>query len=149
MYNSHETSHAGGGGASETDLDLSLREGLRAIPVPSAASDFDARVLAQLSQTLPWWRAVGPWILSLRPAMTAAAASLPVMIGLIAWFGQTPAPSANPVSIPAVTARVLPMDRDLDRPDLSPVMLRALSNQETAARGRRGDTRRPAISPNV
>ena len=129
------------------ESDRALRTGLLGIPVPTPGPDFDAGVLARMSQPVSLWKSLGLLAVSLKPAFTAAAVSLPVMLGLITWLGQTPLLTSAHHFSPSASARVLPMDVDLDRPDLSPALLRGLTKRETSIRGRRGDFKQSAGRP--
>ena len=112
------------------DLTLrqSLRDGLHALPVPSIAPDFDARVLDALRAPLPWWRRV--WEPA-RPLLLGASCSLSVTLVLLHWTLAAPRPpilaQLHPTggheqeSVQAGVqsrGRAPSLDRLLDRPDL-------------------------------
>jgi hypothetical protein len=71
----------------DTRADRALHAGLRDLPVPEAASDFDARILAALAPRPPWWQTV--W-LAMRPAIPMAAGALAVMLLLVYRVQQAP-----------------------------------------------------------
>ena len=122
------------------DLDPALRSGLRSIPTPNIAPDFDSKVLARLAvETAPWYVRAGLVVRSLKPAFAAGAFSLPICLALITWLSK---PIPTTITIPpssAVSARMAPLDQALDRPDLSPATLRRISDDDRATRGRRGE----------
>lgn len=99
-----------------------LRDGLRALPVPAVAADFDARVLAGLCAPLPWWRR---WWQPAKPLLAGASFSLVVTLLGLHWILAAPMtmPAAPfTVSPPSVTASSAPapsVDALLYRPDLS------------------------------
>jgi hypothetical protein len=108
------------------DLELAaiLRDNLRRLPAPTPSADFDACVLAALTQPLPWWHLL--WQTA-RPLLAGAACSLVVTLAAVSWATQTPSapPRVLPLSATAAT-RPLDMaavDRLLDQPDLSAASL--------------------------
>ena len=103
------------------DLTLrqSLRDGLRALPVPAVTAGFDARVLAALRAPTPWWRRL--WEPA-RPLLLGASCSLLVTLVLLHWTLSAPAsapfPRTAPPSLAAAPSRAPSLDSLLDRPDL-------------------------------
>ena len=103
--------------------DLSLqqarRDGLRALPVPPAAPDFDARVLLALRAPTPWWRHL--WEPA-RPLLLGASCSLLVTLVLLHWTLSAPSgppfPRASPSALAAAPGRAPSLDTLLDRSDL-------------------------------
>lgn len=127
--------------SADANADYALLRGLESIPLPAASPDFDAAVMARLVQREPWWRQLPKLAASLRPAFAAAALTVPLAVGLIALVGRLPDPvSPRAANTPAATAQALPIEQALDRPDLSPATFRRLSREESAVRGRSGQT---------
>ncbi len=103
----------------ETRLDRALRDGLRALPVPETAPDFDARVLAALRVPLPWWRR---WSEPAKPLLLGASCSLIVMLLALHWTLSAPVLSAPPLlggGGSSQTVRAPSLDALLDQPNLS------------------------------
>ncbi len=103
----------------ETPLDQALRDGLRALPVPETAPDFDARVLAALRVPAPWWRR---WWEPARPLLLGASCSLAVTLLALHWTLSAPVLSAPPllgVGGSSRSARAPSLDALLDQPNLS------------------------------
>src|SRR5437764_4507760 len=73
--------------ADNLQVDMALREGLRALPVPSVSDEFDARVLAAIQGPQPWWQAVLPGI---RPLMAGGVCSMALTLLLVRWAIQVP-----------------------------------------------------------
>ena len=65
---------------SEERFAKALREGLKEIPVPPATRDFDARVLAAVSEPQAGWREI---LKGFRPALGGVALAVPLMFWLI------------------------------------------------------------------
>src|SRR5437660_12749825 len=97
---------------SESDYEISLRQGLRELPVPSVSADFDSRVLAAIASPVPWWRALVP---ALRPAASASVCSLIATLALLHW--ATGGPIATPIGRVASQPSALSIDTALDQPD--------------------------------
>jgi len=111
------------------DLDLarSLRDGLRALPVPEIGSDFDARVLDALRAPPPWWR---QWWQPAKPLLLGASCSLSVTLVLLHWTLAAPHPHPNKTPIlwgpdegggrvqASGRGRTLSVESLLDRPGL-------------------------------
>jgi hypothetical protein len=143
MYEFDGDSNRPVSGSESFDLDTALRSGLRSIPTPTIAPDFDSKVLARLAEeTAPWYVRTSLVVRSLKPAFAAGALSLPICLTLIAWLSK---PIPTTITLPssnAVSARMAPLDQALDRPDLSPATLRRISDDDRATRGRRGETQK-------
>ncbi len=106
-------------------LHQALRDGLRALPVPPVASDFDARILDALRAPVPWWQCL--WEPA-RPLLLGASCSLLVTLALLHW--TLSASVGTPRPLPplagggqenvqaAAPPRAPSLDSLLDRPDL-------------------------------
>jgi hypothetical protein len=129
-------------------LDRALRDGLRALPVPEASPDFDARVLLALRAPQPWWRRL--WQPA-RPLLLGASCSLAVTLVLLHWTLSAPTAAPRPPILGeserpvAAPARAPSLDAVLDRPDLRAGSLAAvLSAPLPAPPDRRPDPPRHA-----
>ena len=100
------------------DSDDVLRETLRALSVPEPSPDFDARVLAGLRESRPWWHRL--WEPA-RPLLAGASFSLAITLALLHWTLTAPvAAPPQAAAVSNVAARPLPpLDALLDRPNLS------------------------------
>ena len=96
-----------------TDFDIMMREGLRAIPVPQASEDFDAKVLQAVANPVPWWRAL---MGQARPLLSGAACSLAVTLFLVHWATAVPMQRSTSQSLP--TGVTVALDSVLDKGDV-------------------------------
>jgi hypothetical protein len=72
-------------GEGNVEPHLTLRQGLRQLPVPSVSADFDAKIHLALSRRKSDWRTV--WS-SLRPVLAATSASLVISLALLAGLDR-------------------------------------------------------------
>jgi hypothetical protein len=105
----------------ETTLEAALRNGLRALPVPSVSADFDERILAALHGPKPLWLRL--WQPA-RPLLAGASFSLLVTLVGLHWSLSAPvnpSPAELGAGRPSILAtRPLPsLETLLDRPNLT------------------------------
>ena len=112
------------------ELETALREGLHAQTLPAVSPDFDARVLAALRVSSPWWQRL--WQPA-QPLLVGASFSLIVTLLCLHWSLSAPiAPNLAP-SPPLLAARPAPsLDALLDRPNLTAGALAAAWNEPPA-----------------
>lgn len=105
------------GSTEDVRSDMALREGLRSLPVPETAPDFDARVLDALRRPAPWWQTA--WA-SLRPVLSAAACALVVLLPLLSSADARPDRMPLPLQTasPRSTARAFSPDSIAANPNL-------------------------------
>src|SRR5580704_2151103 len=65
----------------DSRADRALYAGLRDLPTPDTAADFEARILAALAPRPPFWQTA--WRVALRPALPAALCTLAGMLLLL------------------------------------------------------------------
>ena len=86
-------------------------------PCPNRPPDFDARVLASLSDARPWWRRL--WEPA-KPLLAGASFSLVVTLACLHWTLTAPVSAPVRVAVPTIAAHPTPsLDALLDRPGLS------------------------------
>jgi hypothetical protein len=68
-------------------LDKALRDGLNALPMPAPSPEFDARVLAALCASRPWWLRL--WEPA-KPLLLGASCSLVVTLLALHWTVTAP-----------------------------------------------------------
>ena len=118
------------------ELETALREGLQAQLLPAVSPDFDARVLAALCISPPWWQRL--WQPA-QPLLAGASFSLIVTLICLHWSLSAPlTPTLTPPLLGAggpssLAARPAPsLDALLDRPNLSAASLSAYWSEPPA-----------------
>lgn len=112
----------------DENLEMRLREGLRAQPVPPVSADLDERVLNALARPEPWWQMA--WA-SFRTAVPAAAGSL-VLTLLLAHWAVNPSIEAREPATGVVEAAPVDLDAILAHPDLSRATMLSYRRAERA-----------------
>jgi hypothetical protein len=110
----------------DPELDIALRDGLRSVPVPVAGPDFDSRVLSDLENPLPWWRALRS---TLKPAFGGAAFSLITTLIVVNWALRAPE-RAIPGHSSGITT--VAIEQALDSPNLTASSLTRLRSVRAA-----------------
>jgi len=124
----------------EDELELLLRDGLQAQFIPETSPDFDARVLAALRVTPPWWQRLWPHVWQpAQPLLAGASFSLVVTLIGLHWSLSAPvgsnfAPPLLGAGGPPVAARPAPsLDALLSRPNLTAGSLAAAWSEPPAS----------------
>ena len=125
----------------DSELDMSLREGLRSVPVPVAGPDFDSEVLRALEKPLPWWHALRS---TLTPAFGGAAFSLVATLFVVNWALREPQKASPGHSSGISTASI---EKALDSPNLTASTLTRLRSVRAVETGSAPITQPPNRIP--
>ncbi len=98
----------------QPDIDVLLRRGLRDLPSPTVAADFDDAVLASVRQPRPWWQSL--WM-SASPMLSGGACAFVAVVALVVTMTHLSPPDATMGT--NIAAPSSPVARQIEAPATS------------------------------